>query len=275
MPGWDGWTSSGELSRGVIHMDISLRDRFIGLWQEYFPGAELPVTFELTEDDRGVERAPAPNGWRCMVCDLARVRRGKSLVFTQESLSCSGAKYYMGFVKGRAPDFRYFLSCGKPGSVRGERYKKNPEIVDELVQKGTFLPAGSRHYLFSRWDNLNPDDNPDVVIFFARAEVIAGLFTLANFDRAEPHGVICPFGSGCSSIIHYPLHEGMAECPRAVLGMFDPSARPCVPVDMLTMAIPMRLFGQIVESMEESFLITDTWEKVKKRIEMSEPRNPR
>ncbi|HNS83009.1 MAG TPA: DUF169 domain-containing protein, partial [Methanolinea sp.] len=78
-----------------------------------------------------------------------------------------------------------------------------------------------------------------------------------------------------SSIIHYPLHEGMAECPRAVLGMFDPSARPCVPVDMLTMAIPMRLFGQIVESMEESFLITDTWEKVKKRIEMSEPRNPR
>jgi len=181
----------------------------------------------------------------------------------------------MGYVRERAPDFRFFLSCGKPGSVRGERYKKTPEIVDELVQQGTFLPAGSRRYLFRRWDTLTHADNPDVVIFFARAEVIAGLFTLANFDRAEPNGVICPFGSGCSSIIHYPLHEAMAESPRAVLGMFDPSARPCVPVDMLTMAIPMCLFEKMVESMEESFLITDTWEKVKKKIEMSEPRNAR
>lgn len=247
-------------------MDIGLRDRFMRQWQEYFPGAELPITFELTEEDRGVEKAPAPKGWRCMVCDLARVRKGKALEFGEESISCSGAKYYMGYVRERAPDFRFFLSCGKTGSVRGERYKKTPEIVDELLRQGAFLPAGSRDYVFRRWDTLNAADNPDVVIFFAKAEAIAGLFTLANFDRADPHGVICPFGSGCSAIIHHPLHESMSACPRAVLGMFDPSARSCVPLDVLTMAVPMRMFGPMVDSMEESFLITETWEKVKKKM---------
>lgn len=247
-------------------MDMGMRDRFMRQWQEYFPGAELPITFELTKEDRGIERAPAPGGWRCVVCDLARVRKGRALVFGEEDLSCSGAKYYMGYVEERAPDFRFFLSCGKPGSVRGERYKKTPEIVDEIVQQGTFIPAGSRHYVFRRWDSLTPEDNPEVVIFFARPEVIAGLFTLANYDRADLDGVICPFGSGCSAIIHYPLREAMAACPRAVLGMFDPSARPCVPLDVLTMAIPMRMFGPMVDAMEESFLITDTWEKVRKKM---------
>ena len=251
-------------------MDPAFRDRFIRLWREYFPGAEFPVTFEVTDEDRGVERAPAPRGWRCVVCDLARVRKGRSLVFGEDSLSCSGAKYYMGYVEERAPDFRFFLSCGKAGLVPGERYKKTPEIVDEMVKRGTFLPARGRHYLFRRWDSLKTEDHPDVVIFFARAEVIAGLFTLANYDRADPHAVICPFGSGCSAIIHHPLCESRAECPRAVLGMFDPSARPCVPVDVLTMAIPMRMFVPMVDSMEESFLITGTWEKVKKKIGMSE-----
>jgi hypothetical protein len=107
------------------------------------------------------------------------------------------------------------------------------------------------------------------VIFFARPEVLAGVFTLANFDQADPHGVICPFSSGCGSIITYPWFEQQKENPKAVLGMFDPSARPCVPVDTLTIAVPMKKFEQMIGYMEESFLITDTWEKVKKKIARS------
>ncbi len=66
---------------------------------------------------------------------------------------------------------------------------------------------GAGAYMFRRWDKLSPEDNPEVVIFFARPEVLSALFTLANFDQADPNGVICPFGSGCSSIIHYPRLE--------------------------------------------------------------------
>ena len=108
-----------------------------------------------------------------------------------------------------------------------------------------------------------------MVIFFARPEVLSALFTLANFDQADPNGVICPFGSGCSSIIHYPRLEQQSDHPRAVFGMFDPSARPCVPVDILTFAIPMKKFEKMIGYMDESFLITKTWDKVKTKIARS------
>ena len=76
-------------------------------------------------------------------------------------------------------------------------------------------------------------------------------------------------GAGCSSIVHYPWHEQQSEDPRAVLGMMDPSARPCVPLDMLTFAVPMKLFITIVKDMRESFLMTPGWDRVRRKIEQS------
>lgn len=250
-------------------MDMRIRDRFTTLWETCCPGAELPITFELGEAVADAERMPAPGRWRCFVCDLARVRNGRSVVFDRSSLSCSGALYYLGYETERSENFRYFLSCGKPGVVEGERYKKSPEIVDEMDAHHLSLPAGENSYTFKRWDRLCESDDPDVVIFFARPEVLTALFTIANFDRADPNGVICPFGSGCSSIIHYPRLELQSGCPRAVLGMFDPSARPCVPIDVLTIAFSMDRFEAIIADFEESFLITGTWQRQKEKIARS------
>jgi len=257
------------LERKHHHMDTAIRDRFVEGWQKYCPGAELPISFEIGERSTTAERAKTPGGWHCIICDLARVRKGASLVFDRTSVTCSGGLFYMGYETRRSEHFRYFLSYGKPGVVEGERYKKTPEIVDDMDTRHVSLPAGDRFYTFRRWDKLTPEDNPDVVIFFARPEVLSALFTLANFDQADPNGVICPFGSGCSSIIHYPRLEQMTNNPRAVFGMFDPSARPCVPVDILTLAIPMKKFDKMIGSMDESFLITRTWEKVKTKIARS------
>jgi hypothetical protein len=177
--------------------------------------------------------------------------------------------FYLGYDEERSENFRYFLSFGKPGVVEGERYKKSPELVDEIGARHVFLPAEGKQYLFRRWDQLTGTDNPDVVIFFARPEVLSALFTLANFDQADPDGVICPFGSGCSSIIHYARREQQQVHPRAVLGMFDPSARPCVDIDILTFSVPMKRFETMIAGMEESFLVTRTWEKVQRKIARS------
>jgi hypothetical protein len=51
--------------------------------------------------------------------------------------------------------------------------------------------------------------------------------------------------------------------------MFDPSARSCVPVDMLTIAVPMKKFTRMVADMQESFFGTDTWKKVVKKVARS------
>jgi len=251
-------------------MDLKVRDAFIRSWEAYFGGSELPITFGIGADTGEVEKAPAPKGWRCLICDLTRIRKGVPLAFAGESLTCAGARFYLGYTAERAPEFRYFLSYGKPGVVEGERYKRTPEIVDEATGHGFRIPAEGRCYTFKRWDLLTADDEPEVVIFFARPEVLSGLFTLANFDQTDPNGgVICPFGAGCGSLIYYPWLEEQKENPRAVLGLFDPSARPCVPVDLLSMAIPMKKFVKMVGYMEESFLTTASWEKVRRKIARS------
>ena len=250
-------------------MDALLRDTFTRLFPQYFPGGELPITFQIGGDETGTASAPAPEHWQCLICGLAKIRKGQSVIINEQSLSCGGAKYFCGYMQDRAPDFRYFLSYGKPGVVPGERYKRSPEIVDEADKNAAHIPVKGRNYVFKRWDMLTEADNPDVVIFFARPEVLSGLFTLANFEESDPNGVICPFSSGCGSIILYPWLEQQKENPRAVLGMFDPSARPCVPVDTLSFAIPMKKFARMVMCMEESFLITDTWKNVTRKIERS------
>jgi hypothetical protein len=127
--------------------------------------------------------------------------------------------------------------------------------------------APAKGILFKRWDSLEPEDEPQAVIFFAPPDVLSGLFSLANYDSAHPHAVISPMGSGCSSIVYYPYHESLSQEPHAVLGMFDPSARPYVPATTLTLTAPWAMFTRMVANMDESFLITPTWEKIKIRLD--------
>ncbi len=248
-------------------MNIEFRDKFIRLWEKYFGNTELPIVFYFSEQDGGAKKVEPSKGWSCLICELTKVRKGESLVYNAESIVCGGAKRYTGFNVEMSPTFRYFLSFGIEGKVRGERYKISPKVVDETQKYLIKLPSQGKNLIFKRWDKLSEVDQPDVVIFFVKPEVLSGLFTLANFDQADPQGVVTPFSAGCGSIIHYPYLEKDKDNPKCVLGMFDPSARPCIPLNMLSFAIPMKKFEQMVSYMEESFLITPTWEKVRDRFD--------
>ncbi len=50
------------------------------------------------------------------------------------------------------------------------------------------------------------------------------------------------------------------------MGMNDVSARHYVPENTLTFTIPLKRFEEMVGNMDESFLITKSWEMVKKRM---------
>jgi uncharacterized protein (DUF169 family) len=247
-------------------MDMKIKDKFIQLWSKYFNGAELPITFYYTDQEGGAELAEPPSDHTCLICDLSRVRKGKSLGFTVDTIGCPGGKRYLGFTQDIMPNFEYFLSCGIPGKLEGERYKKSPELVKEAMKKSPQFNAPAKFIVFKRWDQLDESDDPLVVIFFAQPDVLSGLFTLANFDQVDPNGVFAPFAAGCGTIVQYPYLEKDSERPRAVIGMFDVSARPCVPKDTLSFAVPMNKFVRMIENMEESFLITPSWGKVRQRI---------
>lgn len=246
-------------------METEIRDRFAALWNTYFPGAELPVTFQYTDDDRGIPVVEACEGHRCIISQLMKVRRGETLRMQATSVCCRGGRRYLGFSDKMFPDFECFLAHDEAGE--GERYKQSPRLAAECIGQLPVLPLKGKNLLFKRWDCLDGTDNPEAVIFFAPADVISGLFTLACFDNASSDAVITPFGAGCATIIYYPYREQLMGTNRAVLGMFDPSARKCVKKDILSFAVPMNKFKKMINEMDESFLVTPTWSVLRKRME--------
>ncbi len=119
-------------------MNEKLKMDFADKWKKYFKGAELPFVFFYSDDKRyeSILMPLKPETERmCMISQLNIVRRGKNLAFTKDTVICQGGLRYSGFRMGMRPNFRYFLSCGIPGKLEGERYKKTPEIVDEAMKE--------------------------------------------------------------------------------------------------------------------------------------------
>jgi uncharacterized protein (DUF169 family) len=248
-------------------MEESTRKSFLDRWSKHFGFAELPITFFYTDKVDVQDLEESKDEHRCLIGNLNRVREGYAFVYTADSPGCTGGKRYAGFSQKLRPNFEYFLSCGIPGKMEGERYKKSPELVREYLKNHPPFRAPAPYLVFKRWDRLGIGENPAAVIFFATADVLSGLFTLANYDWAEAQAVIAPMGSGCSSIINGPMEESKSSHPRCILGMFDVSARPHVPQNTLTFSIPYKRMVEMMENMEESFLITNSWKIVKRRTD--------
>ncbi len=263
---------SGQVPRAhapmerFLPMDKRFMEFFAARWRKYFAAADLPICFYYTDQFPEGESPEVVSEHRCLICNLGRVRDGLSYVYHAMTPGCPGGKRYSGFVSELRPDFEYFLSCGIPGKITGERYKKSPELVREFLQSSLVATAPGRYLVFKRWDKMTTKEQPLAVVFFAKPDVLAGLFTLANYDLGVGPGVVAPMAAGCSTILSLPLREVNCDQPKCILGMFDISARPCVPSDTLTFAVPWQRFEQMVANMDESFLITASWAVVRDRL---------
>jgi hypothetical protein len=247
-------------------MNEILKSTFIDRWKKYFGDAPLPISLFFSNDLHHAEPAKKFQVHHCMIADLSLVFKGKSLAFNAVNIGCGGGLRYCGFADQLRPGFEFFLSYGIEGKMEGERYKKDPETVLELMKNTSSLKAAASWLIAKPFEQLDQEDHPEIILFFATADILAGLFTLANYDRTDHYGVKSPFSAGCGSVIQYPLLENQKEEPDCILGMFDSSARPYVKEGLLSFAIPMKRFETLVGYMDESFLITNTWDVIKKRI---------
>jgi hypothetical protein len=247
-------------------MNEILKSTFIQNWKKYFVNAPLPIALFFSNNLHHAEPAKKFQVHHCMIADLSLVSKGKSLAFNAEHIGCGGGLKYCGFADQLRPGFEFFLSYGIEGKMEGERYKKNPETVLELMKNTSILKASASWLIAKPFELLDEEDHPEIILFFANPDVLAGLFTLANYDRTDLYGVKTPFSAGCGSVIQYPLLENQKEEPDCILGLFDSSARPYVKKRHLSFAIPMKRFETIVGFMDESFLITQTWDLINKRI---------
>lgn len=215
--------------------------------------------------DRQPDGYRVPGGQQiCLIAALAHARRGETVYCDQEHFGCRGCGYYLGFTPP-APYIDQFVSTGIPGQMAGEHYKKSPDLVRRYREGNAPQPAPAAYAVFKPVSRLAPDERPEVLFTFASPDELAGLVCLANYARPED-AVLCTFGSGCGTLITRPLLEARRDPPRAILGLFDPSARPCVPADRLTFSAPLVVWEEMFANAAESFLKTGTWSKVRRRI---------
>ena len=204
----------------------------------------------------------------CMMGLLQSARRkGTTVYFDREHFGCPGGAYYMGFFESPRPKIEYFLSCGIPGEMEGERYIKTPERAREYFTRMIPRRAPATYCVFKPIDQILSGTDPEVVVFFAPPDILSGLFTLTNYALERTDAVSAPFGSGCGTILTYPLKEAGKEQPHAILGMFDVSARPMIEKDILTLAMPYSVFLKVLDNVSGSFLGTESWKKILQRIE--------
>jgi uncharacterized protein (DUF169 family) len=204
----------------------------------------------------------------CMIGLLKKTRNSsKTVYFDKNHSGCPGGAYYMGFLESPMPNIEHFLSCGITGQMEGERYIKTPKLAREYFARVKPRPAPARYCVFKPIEQFQGDEKPEIVVFFAPPDILSGLFTLTNYALERTDAVYAPFGSGCGAILSHPLKEAEKGDPRAVLGMFDLSARPMVERDVLTLSMPYAVFMKLLENVSGSFLQTESWKKVLKRIQ--------
>ena len=200
---------------------------FISRFREAFgDAASLPIAFGYS-DTPTTEIYSVP---KCIIGRISKVREGESLTLCADNVICGGGGLYTRFkqMPERVPVFVSEV----------EHYKRSKEMVIEYVES----------------------------LEISISEKLSGICTWAFYDNNSPDAVTTQFASGCASIVTFAINENRTKGRRCFLGMLDPSARPLVPENELSLTIPMSRFKEMLATMNDSALFQKAFSILKKRI---------
>ncbi len=224
-----------------------------------------PVAVIWTDDLPAGAVQHTENEWACFTSFLVKAARGQVVAFDKETPLCNGGMTGLGFGHYDIGRMEHFLAKGKPG-VRGERYVKTPEYARAFLESLPEIKVTTRYVVLKPLKLVTADDGRRAVIFLVNADQLSALVTLANYDRPTNDNVVTYFGAGCHSTVMFPINEGESENPKAIIGMTDPSARKYLNKDLLSFSLPFKRYEELEAEVDESFLITDEWKQLAKRI---------
>src|SRR4030043_1926011 len=135
-------------------MNTKFFQLFMQQWQRFFSDSELPIAYYYTDQPRSEDKRASQNVDRCLIGNLNRVRQGFPFVYDAQTTGCSGGKRYTGFSRSLRPNFEYFLSCGIPGELEGERYKRDPELVKQYMPQPPPFNAPVPSWVFKHLELL-------------------------------------------------------------------------------------------------------------------------
>lgn len=254
-----------------------------------------PVAVVLADEKPEKALQFKPGKWGCVMFMFANAAKGKTAVFDAQSYGCWGGGVGLGFgnayeqFPGGVDCFTRFLSSGNKewekgrqvgealagaagkefaeDFLEGERYVKDPELVEQWLEELPITDPTSRYVLFKPLADTDPAaDTPETVVLTVDADQLSALVILANYAKKGMENVTIPWAAGCQTIGILPRREAQSENPRAVVGLTDISARKYVRkllgAQYLTFAMPWKMFLEMEGNVAGSFLERPVWQSL-------------
>ena len=206
----------------------------------------------------------------CVIGNIWRARKKKTAAyFSAEQFGCAGGAFWLGFLKPQTETIIHYVSTGIPNRMEGEFYCDSPGNLKQIFEYVDPKPASHKFCIFKPLSSFTEGENPELVTFFVRPEALSGLHQLATFVTNNPEVVASPWSAACGSLVVWPLHYLSKGLNKAVIGGWDPSARKFFKTDELSFTVPFGMFTEMTNRFDESFLKTNTWAIVQKKISRS------
>ena len=207
------------------------------------------------------------SNFSCIFGKLLLARKKQTAAWlSHEECGCMGGGYYSGMYAPYLETNVLYVSTGIPGTpFEGEHYLPSPESMCAFMDDCTPPPAPKKYCVLKPLNQFTGEERPLIVVFFARPEVLTGLFNLTSYATGSHNAVVSPFGAACTNIIGWPLVYQQRGIECAVLGGFDLSARKFMQTDEMTFAAPLPLYEKMLHSMERSALPRHTWQQEVRR----------
>jgi uncharacterized protein (DUF169 family) len=239
--------------------------------EAYGPKPGVSISREM-EDHGQVDMQEVMKTFSCVIGNIWLARKKNSAAYiSTEEYGCPGGVFYCSMMKPNLRFIEHYVTTGFEGTpVHGERYLPSPEAMRKFLGKVDPRKPPAKYCIFKPLSHFSEDQKPEFVIFFARPEVLTGLFTQTTFTTGDVDSVASPFGAGCTNILSWPLYYKEQGMEKAVLGGFDPSARKFMKTDELTFTVPLSLYEKMLNALPESmFNVGDAWSIVRKKVNRS------
>ncbi|MHA1271469.1 MAG: DUF169 domain-containing protein [Candidatus Helarchaeota archaeon] len=195
---------------------------------------------------------------RCIVGHVFKASKKGCISIIKSGAGCPGGQFWSGFSKKLPRGWAYFITHGREDILggRAEHFKKNTKIAIKVVKDpGPLkLPNGINYIIYQRLGKIPDKQKIEYILFFLNPKEMAKFISLVNYARHCPYMVRAPAGSGCMSLLCFPLKMEEYPIPDAVMGIWDCFARNNIPKNILSIAVRRWIVEEMTLNMPESFL---------------------
>jgi len=233
-----------------------------------------PVAILLTDAKPEHATQFKEGGWGCVAAMLRAATKGRTVVFDRQTSGCPGGgtglgfgNCYVGFPIDHllATGGKTALANGREFDMgEGERFFESPEVAGRWAAALPYREVPTEFIVCRPLDQLAEGEEVSLVLMFVNPDQLSALVTLAGFRRGAINSTVAPWGAACQSIL-FAHAEADSDSPRGVIGFFDISQRGKIDRELLSFTMPFSMYLEMESSVDESFLCTTAWSKLRER----------